>query len=284
MQDNENNNLVDDVADDVALDATDIVDVEKFKRMTRDEVIAFLRAGRNTAGSMPKNYIGEEITDLVIVENDTVKSDMKLKYSHDTIDSLRQIAEEYYGVLGRNDGITEDDCKIKEYDYYAIVIPNRIEGTDMCDYEYYGSCNSPLSFRRDYINYFQEQTAPNSYNDAGYLNARDLETIEYLLRIFSLFHDYGIASTHGNIYGSSFEEQNDKFILTVYYVDVGLNVEKLKVDSSGIDYAINLYSRQYAADKTDGRLYVIRTGENSTIESIKSIPIAQKEVISLLSM
>lgn len=76
-----------------------------------------------------------------------------IKYSYDTIDDLRQIAEGWYGVLGHNDGLTEDDYEIKEYDYYAIVTSNRIEGTNTCDDDYYGDCNSLLSFKREYISY-----------------------------------------------------------------------------------------------------------------------------------
>lgn len=292
MQDDDNSaggsisNVADDsnedIAEGVALDATDVMDVEKFKQMTKTEAIAFLQAGREAAGSMPKNYVGKEITDLIVVENNVVKSDVKLKYSHDTIDDLRQIAEDWYGILGHNDGITEDDYEIKEYDYYAIAIPNRIEDANMCD-EYYGDCSSLLSFKSNFINYYQEETSPNSYNDVLYINTRDPETVEYLLRVFSLFYQYGAASAHGNIYGSSFEEQDDKFVLTVYYVGVGLNMDKLKVDGSDISYAINLYSRQYAADKAGGRLYAIRTGENSTVENIKSIPLTQEEATSLFS-
>ena len=208
---------------------------------------------------------------------------MKLKYSHDTIDDLRQIAEGWYGVLGYNDGIKEDDYEIKEYEYYAIITPNRIEGTNTCDNEYYGDCDSLLSFKSEYINYYQEETTPTSYTDVIYLNVRDPETVEYLMRIYSFFYDYGAASTHGNIYGSSFEEQDDKFVLTVYYVGVGLDMENLEFDGSNINYAINLYSRQYAADKKDGRLHAIRTGEDRTIENIGSISITQKEAASLLS-
>lgn len=272
-----------DVAESVVLDATDVVDVEKFKQMTKAEAVDFLQAGRSTAGSMPKNYVGQEITDLVVIENNTTKSDVLLKYSHDTIDDLQQIAESWYGVLGHNDGITNDDYEIKEYEYYTIVIPNRIEGTNTCNDEYYGGCDSLLSFKSDYINYYQEETTPNSYNDVVYLNVRDPETAEYLMRVFSFFYNYGAASTHGNIYGSKFEQQDDKFILTVYYVGVGLDMENLEFDGSNINYAINLYSRQYAADKVDGRLHVIRTGEASTVENIKSIPITQREAASLLS-
>ncbi len=295
MQNNGNNEPIDDVAgnisngpeedaaENIALDATDVVDVEKFKRMTKTEAIAFLQAGRNTTGSTPKNYVGEEITDLIIVENNVVLSDVALKYSYDTINDLRQMAEEWYEVLGHNGDIAEDDYEIKEYDYYAIVTPNRIEGTNICEREYYGNCNSLFSFKRDYVNYFQEQTAPNSYNDVAYLNVRDPEMIERLLRIFSFFYNYGAASNHGNIYGSGFEEQDDKFVLTVYYIGVGLNMEKLEFNGSDVNYAINLYSRQYAADKVDGRLHVIQTGEDSTIENIKSIPITQGEAAQILS-
>ncbi len=271
------------VVENATLDVTGVVDLGKFKQMTKAELVDFLQAGRGTTGSMPKNYVGKEITDLVIVENNVVKSDVTLKYSHDTIDDLRQIAEGWYGILGHNGGITEDDYEIKEYEYYAIVTPNRIEGANTCDAEYYGNCDSLLSFKSDYINYYQEETTPNSYNDVTYLSVRDPEVAERLMRVFSLFYNYGAASTHGNIYGSSFEDQDDKFVLTVYYVGIGLNTEMLKVDGSNIGYAINLYSRQYAVDKVDGRLHVIQTGENSTIENIKSIPITQEEATSLLS-
>lgn len=260
-----------------------VMDIETFRNMTKAEAIDFLQAGRGTAGSMPKNYVGEEITDLVIVKNNVVLSDVSLKYSHDTIDDLRQIAEKWYGVLGHNDGITEDDYKIKEYDYYAIITPNRIEETNSCDQDYYGDCKSLLSFKRNYINYFKKEITPNSFSDVTYLNTQNPELVERLLRIYSFFSGYGVASGHGNIYGSSFEEQSDKFVLTVYYVGVGLNAEKLKVDGSDIDYAINLYSRQYAADKADGRLYMMQAEENSTIENVKSIPITKKEASSLFS-
>ncbi len=268
---------------EIGLGVADTVDVEKFKQMTKTEAMDFLQAGRNMAGSIPKGYVGEEITDLVIIEDNTIKSDVILKYSHDTMDDLRQIAEDWYGVLGHNDGITEDDYTVKEYDYYAIITPNRIEGTNTCDHEYYGDCDSLLSFKREYLNYYQEETAPHSYNDVVYLNAQDPELVEDLLRVYFFFYNYGAASLHGNIYGSSFEEQDDKFVLTVYYVGVGLNMEKIKVDGSDIEYAINLYSRQYAADKADGRLHTIRTGEDSTVENIKSIPVTQEEISSLLS-
>ncbi len=272
-----------DTAEEVSSDVANVIDAEKFEQMTKAEVMTFLQAGHSTGGSMPENYVDKAITDLLIVKNNVVSSDVSLKYSHETIDDLRQIAEDWYGSLGHNDGITEDDYKIKEYDYYAIVTPNRIEGMDTCDKEYYGTCSSLLSFKRDYINYFREQTAPNSYNDVSYLNMQNIELVEYLLRTYSFFYYYGVASTHGNIYSSSFEEQDDKFVLTVYYVGVGLDMEKLKEGSDGMEYAINLYSRQYAADKLDGRLHVIQTGEDSTVNNIKSIPITQEEATQLLS-
>lgn len=274
----DNNNIP-----NITLDAANVIDVEKFEQMTKAEAIAFLQAGRNTGGNIPTNYVGEEITDLVIVENNVVLSDVSLKYSHETIDDLRQMAEEWYGVLGHNDGITEDDYEIEEYDYYAIVIPNRIEETNTCDYDYYGSCNSLLSFNSNYINYYREETSPNSYHDVIYINTQNPELVERLLRTYSLFYDYGSASGHGNICGSSFEEQDDKFVLTVYYVGVGLNMEKLKADDNEIGYAINLYSRQLIADKLDGQLQLIRTGEDSTVNNIKSIPITQGEATQLLS-
>lgn len=53
---------------DVGSDVASVMDVEKFTQMTKAEAITFLQAGRNTAGNIPKNYIGEEITDLVIVK------------------------------------------------------------------------------------------------------------------------------------------------------------------------------------------------------------------------
>lgn len=271
-----------DAVDDAFLDVDDVVDVEKFKQMTKAEAVAFLQAGRSTGGAMPKGYVDEEIMGLVIVESSVIASDVLLKYSYDTIDDLQKIAEEWYGLLGHNYGITEDDYTIKEYDYYTILTPNRIDGTNTCDYEYYGDCKSLLSFKRSYINYYQEETTPTSYNDVIYLNTQNPELVERLLKMYSFFYN-GAASSHGNIYGSSFEEQDDMFVLTVYYVGVGLNVDKLKEAGGGVEYAINLYSRRYAADKADGQLHAIRTGEDSTVENIKSIPVTQMEAASLMS-
>ncbi len=286
LTDNATSDITDNPEEDVAenvtpitTDATVAVDVEKFKQMTKAEVIAFLQARQSASENMPKNYVGEEIINSTIMDGNVIISDLQLVYSYDTLDDLRQIVEKKYNGPSFS-AADKAGYEIKEYDYYAIVTPNRIKGATTCDHGYYRDCNSLLSFKREYLNHFLEETSPSSFNDVFYFNTRDSKIIEYLLRVCTFFADGG----PGNIYGSSFEEQDDKFVLTVYYVGIGFNVEKIKVNDNDMGYAINLYSRQYATDKADGRLYVIQTGENSTTENIKSIPITEEEAKSLLSM
>ncbi len=257
----------------------------EFKKMTKAEAIAFLQDRENNIDGIPKNYIGDEITSAVILNGNTVVSDLRMIYSYDTMDDLRQLVKKKYKGLGASDSdVTDNSYEIEEYDYYAIVTPNRSKGASSCDHGYHNDCDSLLSFKRGYIDYLMKETSPNSHNEVMYFETRDPEIVEYLLRVCTFFASIGFSGGHGNIYGYSFEEQDDKFVLTVYYVGAGLNLEKFEKDGdvSGDNmYAINLFLRRYAVDKLDGKMDAMEAN-GSTIEIVKSFPLTKEEMKSLL--
>lgn len=261
-------------------DVVEAVEMSAFKKMTKAEAMDFLKYGHGATADLPENYVGEEIVNSTIMSGNAIVSELRLIYSHDTIEELRQMVEMKYGGHSTI-AITENDYEIKEYDYYVIVTPNRIKGATSCDHGYYSDCDSLLSFKRSYLDYFRKETAPNSYNDVYYLNTRDPEVVEYLLRVCTFFSNVGFYGGHGNIYSHSFEEQDDKFVFTVYYIGAGLNLEKLKNGDDGVEYAINLFLRRYAVDKSDGKMYTVQIGDG-TMESVKSFPVTKEELSSLL--
>lgn len=264
-----------------------------FENLTKEEALAFLQAQTDITGTLPKNYVGEEISNAVITNGSTIVSDLDLIYSYDTIEELKEMAvQKKYNSLNFliTDDLTTDDAEeyndnnleITEYDYYAIVSPKQVEGRTSCD-NIYNGCDSLLSFKRNYLDYNVEEATPNSYNDVFYLNTQDPDIINYLLRVYTFFSRIGFGG-HGNIYSYSFEEQDDKYILTVYNIGAGINVELLKNPDNYTNnsemYGINLYLRRFAADKSDGRIYTIPT-ETGVTEDVKSFPITEEELRSL---
>lgn len=269
---------------DSSEDAVSAADRAVFENMTKAEAMAFLQASKDTMGNLPVGYVGEEIANATIVNGNTIVSDLKLIYSYDGIEELRQRVEEKYQNFLLNNTVDSSDYEIKEYDYYAIVTPNGIKGATSCDHGYNTDCDSLLSFKRSYLDYLLEEISPNSFRDVAYVNTRDPEIVEYLMRVFTFFSTVGFGG-HGNIYDYSFEEQSDKFVLTVYYVGAGLSLEKLQDGSSNSisgAYAINLFLRRYAVDKANGEFSIMPT-ESGTMENIKSLPLTQEELSSLLA-
>lgn len=252
-----------------------------FEDLTKEEALAFLRAQTNITGTLPENYVGKEISSAVVTNGSTIVSDLELIYSYDTIEELKEMAHKKYSDF--NSEYDDNNFEITEYDYYAIVTPKRAKEATSCDHGYNNDCDSLLSFKRNYLDYRQEETGPTSVNNVFYLNTRDSNIINYLLRVYSFFSRVGFGR-HGNIYSYSFEEQDDKYILTVHNIGAGINTELLKnpdnyTNDSEI-YGINLYLRRFAADKSDGRIYTIPT-ETGVTEDVKSFPITEEELRSL---
>ena len=264
-----------------------------FENLTKEEALAFLQAQTNITGTLPKDYVGEEVSNAVITDGGTIVSDLDLIYSYDTLEELKEMAvQKRYNSLNFliTDNLATDDAEeynennfeITEYDYYAIITPKQVEGRASCD-NIFNGCDSLLSFRRSYLDHHSEETSPNSYNDVFYLNTQDPDIINYLLRVYTFFSRVGFGG-HGNIYSYNFEEQDDKYILTVYNIGAGINSELLKNPDKYTNdsemYAINLYLRRFAADKSDGHIYTIPT-ETGVTEDVKSFPITEEEFLSL---
>lgn len=259
-----------------------------FEDLTKEEALAFLQAQTDITGTLPKNYVGEEISNAVITNGNTIVSDLDLIYSYDTIEELKEMAHKKYSGLSflakdNTEEYDDNNFEITEYDYYAIVTPKRAKGATSCDVGYYNDCDSLFSFKRSYLDHHQEETTPHSYNDVFYLRTQDPDIINYLLRIYTFFSRVGFGR-HGNIYSYNFEEQDDKYILTVNNVGAGINTELLKnpynYATNSEMYGINLYLRRFAADKSDGRIYTIPT-ETGVTEDVKSFPITEEELRSL---
>lgn len=266
----------------------------KFEDLTKEEAIAFLNSKQNSPlGIIPENYVGDEVLNSIIMDGNTYISDLNLIYSYDSLEDLtEQVHEKYYkydySVESNSNKNNLDNFEIKEYDYYAIVTPNRIKEATSCDHGYYQDCDSLLSFKRKYLDYQQEETKldfGSSINDVAYINTKDPEIINDILRTFTFFSDTGFGGGHGNIYSYYFEEQDDKYILTINNVGAGYNMDLYNnpnantADASEL-FAINLYHRRFAVDKSDGHIYMIPT-ETGTMDYIKSFPITQEEFSQL---
>ncbi len=259
-----------------------------FEDLTKEEALNFLRSQTNITGTLPENYVGEEISNAIITNGNTIVSDLDLIYSYDTIEELKEMAHKKYSGLNflatdNTEEYNDSNFEIAEYDYYAIVTPKRAKGATSCDHGYNNDCDSLLSFKRSYLDHHQEETTPHSYNDVFYINTKNPDIINYLLRVYTFFSRVGFGG-HGNIYSYIFEEQDDKYILTVNNIGAGINTDLLKNPDKYTDgsemYAINLYLRRFAADKSDGRIYTIPT-ETGVTEDVKSFPITEEELRSL---
>ena len=259
-----------------------------FEDLTKEEAFAFLQKQTDITGILPKDFVGEEISSAVVTNQRTIVSDLDLRYSYNTIEELKEIAYKKY--VNQNsqpaNNIQEyidNNFEIKEYDYYAIVTPKKIKGATSCDHGKNKDCDSFLSFKRSYLDYRQEETSPNSFNSNFHLNTKDPNIINRLLRVYAFFSKIG-PTRHGNIYSYKFEEQDDKYILTVHNIGAGINPQILDNPSQYAEnsevYAINLYLRRFAADKATGYVYTIPT-ETGVTEDVKYFPITQTELYSL---
>ncbi len=269
-----------------------------FEDLTKEEAISFLQSQDVTTGILPENYVNKEITNSIIMNGNTIVSDLVLIYSYDTLEDLKeQVREKYKGLnfldgKKTEDSTTDDNFNIKEYDYYAIVTPNRIkEETTTCDHGYNSDCDSLLSFKRNYLDYYLEETktesGSTSISKVAYAKTQDPKILSCLLRVFTMLN-VGLGG-HGNIYSYNFEEQDDKYVLINNYVGAGINLEYLNNPSLAQGYtdssdllAINLYRRHITVDKTDGKISLAKNeNNNSTMYDYKSFPITQEEFNSL---
>lgn len=273
----------------------DATATNEFKNLTKAEAIAFLQSQENSAGGVvAEGFVGKEIMDAVITSNPrTIVSDLDLTYSYGDMPELEQLIRRKYSSYPLpEDEVNMDDFEIKEYDHYAIVTIKSVKETASCAENRYYDCDSLLLFKRDYLNYVQddlsEDDSAHYYTDRLYVNTREPEIIDELLRVYVFSVPNGFWGTRGNIYSYSFDEQDDKFVLTVNYIGVGLNVEMFESSNYAIDtnsYAINLYSQYYAVDKTDWSIYRVPVrGESEAgyTNNIKSFPITQEEFALLL--
>ncbi len=275
------NNSKEDKKEESSQDSSD-----EFKNLTKEEAIAFLRSQDGVRGILPENYIGNEITDAVIMNGNTIVSDLNWVYSYDNLEELEQAARNDY-EYSYHGGHYEGDLEIKEYDYYAIITPVRVKGATSCDHGYNCDCDSLLSFKREYLDYHREEEILDgggiSWNDVVYIKTRDPKIVSYLLRVVTFFSSVGWSGGYGNIYSYDFEEQDDKFVLTVNNVGAGINMEMLDHPNAGQSstsnmWAINLYRRRFVAEKSDGLVHVITINDDGdTMETVKSIPITRSE-------
>lgn len=283
---NSTNNNVD--ASNTNNNANNATSTTTFEDLTKEEALAFLQAQTDITGTLPENYVEEEISSAIITNGHTIVSDLDLIYSYDTIEELKEMAHKKYSgfnflATDNTEEYDDSNFEIAEYDYYAIVTPKRAKGATSCDHGYNNDCDSLLSFKRSYLDHHQEETTPHSYNDVFYINTQNPDIINYLLRVYTFFSRVGFGG-HGNIYSYIFEEQDDKYILTVNNIGAGINAELLKNPDNYTNgsemYAINLYLRRFAANKSDGRIYTIPT-ETGVTEDVKSFPITEEELRSL---
>ena len=163
--------------------------------------------------------------------------------------------------------MTEETLKkFTEYDYYAIVTPDRIKkDSTQCDHGYNRDCDSLLSFKREYLDHHQEVTTNKyggkSYNDVVIMKTTDKKIVSQILRIYTLFSSVGLSTGPGSVYSYDFEEKDDQYVLTVNNIGVGYNSEMMNNPEAYSKYtneedwlAINLYRRYFIAEKETGEV------------------------------
>ena len=276
--------------------------VTKFEDLTKEEAIAFLKTPMVGKGRTPKNYVGKEITDSIIVQSNglpnsiTIVSDLELVYSYDTLDELKTIADDEYRPYGRSksDESEKATYTITEYDYYAIVTPDRIKkDSTQCDHGYNRDCDSLLSFKREYLDHHQEVTTNKyggkSYNDVVIMKTTDKEIVSQILRIYTLFSSVGLSTGPGSVYSYDFEEKDDQYVLTVNNIGVGYNSEMMNNPEAYSKYtneedwlAINLYRRYFIAEKETGEVYIKKNDSNGVMFNYKSLHLSKEEYLNLM--
>ena len=276
--------------------------VTKFEDLTKEEAIAFLKTPMVGKGRTPKNYVDKEITDSIIVQSNglpnsiTIVSDLELVYSYDTLDELKTIADDEYRPYGRSksDESEKATYTITEYDYYAIVTPDRIKkDSTQCDHGYNRDCDSLLSFKREYLDHHQEVTTNKyggkSYNDVVLMKTTDKEIVSQILRIYTLFSSVGLSTGPGSVYSYDFEEKDDQYVLTVNNIGVGYNSEMMNNPEAYSKYtneedwlAINLYRRYFIAEKETGEVYIKKNDSNGVMFNYKSLHLSKEEYLNLM--
>ena len=276
--------------------------VTKFEDLTKEEAIAFLKTPMVGKGRTPKNYVGKEITDSIIVQSNglpnsiTIVSDLELVYSYDTLDELKTIADDEYRPYGRSksDESEKATYTITEYDYYAIVTPDRIKkDSTQCDHGYNRDCDSLLSFKREYLDHHQEVTTNKyggkSYNDVVIMKTTDKKIVSQILRIYTLFSSVGLSTGPGSVYSYDFEEKDDQYVLTVNNIGVGYNSEMMNNPEAYSKYtneedwlAINLYRRYFIAEKETGEVHIKKNDSNGVMFNYKSLHLSKEEYLNLM--
>ena len=276
--------------------------VTKFEDLTKEEAIAFLKTPMVGKGRTPKDYVSKEITDSIIVQSNglpnsiTIVSDLELVYSYDTLDELKTIADDEYRPYGRSksDESEKATYTITEYDYYAIVTPDRIKkDSTQCDHGYNRDCDSLLSFKREYLDHHQEVTTNKyggkSYNDVVLMKTTDKEIVSQILRIYTLFSSVGLSTGPGSVYSYDFEEKDDQYVLTVNNIGVGYNSEMMNNPEAYSKYtneedwlAINLYRRYFIAEKETGEVYIKKNDSNGVMFNYKSLHLSKEEYLNLM--
>ena len=276
--------------------------VTKFEDLTKEEAIAFLKTPMVGKGRTPKDYVDKEITDSIIVQSNglpnsiTIVSDLELVYSYDTLDELKTIADDEYRPYGRSksDESEKATYTITEYDYYAIVTPDRIKkDSTQCDHGYNRDCDSLLSFKREYLDHHQEVTTNKyggkSYNDVVLMKTTDKEIVSQILRIYTLFSSVGLSTGPGSVYSYDFEEKDDQYVLTVNNIGVGYNSEMMNNPEAYSKYtneedwlAINLYRRYFIAEKETGEVHIKKNDSNGVMFNYKSLHLSKEEYLNLM--
>ena len=276
--------------------------VTKFEDLTKEEAIAFLKTPMVGKGRTPKDYVSKEITDSIIVQSNglpnsiTIVSDLELVYSYDTLDELKTIADDEYRPYGRSksDESEKATYTITEYDYYAIVTPDRIKkDSTQCDHGYNRDCDSLLSFKREYLDHHQEVTTNKyggkSYNDVVIMKTTDKKIVSQILRIYTLFSSVGLSTGPGSVYSYDFEEKDDQYVLTVNNIGVGYNSEMMNNPEAYSKYtneedwlAINLYRRYFIAEKETGEVYIKKNDSNGVMFNYKSLHLSKEEYLNLM--
>jgi hypothetical protein len=259
----------------------------KFEDLTKEQVVAFLKDKTNVVGHgiLPKGYVGEEIKGEYEIDDNVIYRELEMVYSYGNLDELKEIAIDKYNKLLFTNAkkVTEEDLIIKEYDYYAIVRADT--GVD-CHDTHYSSCDSLLSFKKDYFDYHRATTRSGSgltyVDNVMSLKTRDAEVANAVMRAYTLFYSSGWSVGVGNVYDYHFKEEDEKYVLTLDLVTVGYDLDTYDSRSDeSIGYKINLFRKTYEASKADGTISIVKSESGDEPNVLKSFKITNQEYLDI---
>ena len=252
----------------------------KFENLTKDEAYAFLQSQGESGRIKTVGYIQDELLNAVRFRDGKRINDLRKLYSYGTMEELQQL-------LAEKSHYADVEYQVTEYDYYAIATP---KGEKCEEINYYTSaCDSWISFKRDYLDDHEEYTTFDGHRGTQEeitIKTGNPSELKPILAAYSFSATSLVPAGKPYLYDYTFKEQDNSFIMTVYYVMAGTNLEIYRslTEETVANYemkdliGINLVHTTYSVDKTTLEFSLVPDDANYLI---KSYPLTEEEFSEL---